>query len=89
MSMSYSHIAGFHHISYVNPEYIAISINLKQHPYVGHTLDEIHQMLPHGSILAGLYRNDMWVEYRKNIKLTDSDQILVIAKSRQISFCSI
>jgi trk system potassium uptake protein TrkA len=75
----------FFHINHVSPEHIAISINLNQHPFVGHTLNEMQPILPQGSILAGLYRNNAWVEYRKNIKLTDTDHILVIAKSDQLS----
>ncbi|MDC3180564.1 NAD-binding protein [Gammaproteobacteria bacterium] len=80
-----SHFPEFHHINDVSPQHIAISIQLNNHPHIGNTLNDIHSLLPPNTILAGLYRNDTWVDYRKNIKLTAEDTILVITDAAQIA----
>lgn len=75
------------HISKLGNNLTALSISvIEDHPLNGKTLEETVSLLPEGSVLTGLYRQKQWTKYRKNIKLTEDDDILVITPSNKIGY---
>ena len=73
------------HINHLGNDLVAASLILNEgHPLIGLTLDEACQEVPKSTTIAGLRRDHTWVKYRKNIKLTDNDHLLVITPKAQL-----
>lgn len=77
---------GFYHINELSEQYVCASIEIDdQHPYYNQTLDSIKSKLPPEIIMSGLFRNKQWVKYRKNIKLSNGDFLLLLLHKNELA----
>lgn len=75
----------FAHINKLSSEYYCASSTIHtEHKLYDMTLDEVKNTLPKDMIISGLYRNNEWIKYRKNIKLTKNDVLLMLIHQKQL-----
>ena len=77
---------GFRHINHLGAKFVSASFNVSDDSsFIGMTLGEANQLLPKNMILAGLYRQNGWVKFRRNIKITENDTLLLVSSINNLS----